>query len=214
MINNQIILLGVALCLASALASTSAESAETNQFGTPTGISIPATNVSNGSEYHLHPGDMIEVHIYGEDDLTSKVKLSERGSVILPLLPSIDLADQTIAQARDRIRDAYKQDYLINPVVTLSIIEYGLTKVSVLGQVRNPGIYRFPSNERLNLLQAIALAGGYTRIGQPSKITIKRETDGKVSIIRLDARAMAEKEKTTIFEVSPNDIISIGETIF
>ena len=106
------------------------------------------------------------------------------------------------------------KDFLINPVVTVAIVEYGNSKLSVLGQVRSPGVYQFPSNERLNLLQAIALAGGYTRIGQPSKITVKRLVDGAVSIIRLDAKAMAEKEKTTIFEISPNDVITVGETVF
>jgi polysaccharide export outer membrane protein len=214
MINNQIKLLGGALFLAATLVTAGAEPLAANGVAAPAETSAPTTNAPAESEYHLHPGDTIEVHIYGEEDLTSKVKLSESGSVILPLLPSLDLADQTIGQARDRIRSAYMKDYLINPVTTVAIIEYGNSKVSVLGQVRNPGVYRFPSNEQLNLLQAIALAGGYTRIGQPSRITIKRVVAGRVSVIRLDARAMAEKERTAIFEVSPNDIISIGETTF
>lgn len=168
----------------------------------------------NDAEYQLHPGDTIEVRIHGEDDLTSKVRLSEQGGIILPLLPTIDVGGKTIAQTRDIVRDAYKKDFLINPVVSVTIVEYGDSKISVLGQVRNPGIYKFPSNERLNLLQAVALAGGYTRIGEPSRVTIKRMTNGNTRIIRLDAGAMAAKEKTEIFEVNPNDVITVGETIF
>ncbi len=213
MINHQLKLLTGVIFLVANLFPALAESFATNP-AVPAESSVPATNGAPGGEYHLHPGDTIEVHIYGEDDLTSKAKLSESGSVILPLLSSLELADRTIAQARDQIRDAYKKDFLVNPVVSVTIIEYGNSKVSVLGQVRSPGVYQFPSNERLDLLQAIALAGGYTRIGQPSKITIKRVVADDVRIIRLDAKAMAEKEKTAIFEVSPNDVITVGETIF
>jgi polysaccharide export outer membrane protein len=178
-----------------------------------TNTASPA-NSPDESEYHLHSGDIIEVRIYGEDDLTSKVALSERGGIVLPLLATVDVGGKTISQARDCIRDAYKKDFLVNPVVTVTIVEYGSSKISLMGQVRSPGIYKFPANERLNLLQAIALAGGYTRIGEPSKVTIKRIVNGQVSIIHLNAGAMAEKENSAIVEVQPDDVITVGETIF
>ena len=173
-----------------------------------------ATEGTKEAEYRLHPKDLIEVHIYGEDDLTSRAKLSERGTVVLPLIEAVHLEGKTIAQARDSIVEAYKKDYLVNPVVTVTIVEYGSSKITVLGQVRAPGIYSYPSNEELNLVQAIALAGGYTRIGEPGKVTIKRVINGEVSIIHLNAGAMAEKEKTAIYQVYPDDVITIGETIF
>jgi polysaccharide export outer membrane protein len=173
-----------------------------------TTTTVPAT------EYRLHPDDVIEVRIYGEDDLTSKARLNENGKVILPLLDALDLRGATIQQANERIRDAYKKDYLINPITTVSILEYGNSKVSVMGQVRNPGVYQFPNNGKLNLLQAIALAGGYTRIGEPSRVTIKRTLDGQTTVVRLDAKAMATKEKSAIIEVCPDDVVNVGETIF
>jgi polysaccharide export outer membrane protein len=175
---------------------------------------VPPAKSPDESEYHLHSGDIIEVRIYGEDDLTSKVALSERGGIVLPLLATVEVGGKTIAQARDCIRDAYKKDFLVNPVVTVTIVEYGSSKISIMGQVRSPGIYKFPANERLNLLQAIALAGGYTRIGEPSKVTLKRIVNGRVSIIHLNAGAMAEKENSAIVEVQPDDVITVGETIF
>ncbi len=176
----------------------------------------PATTNGNSSltDYRLHPDDVIEVRIYGEDDLTCKAKLNENGEVVLPLLPQLKVGGSTVQQANERIRDAYKRDYLINPVASVSILEYGNSKVSVMGQVRNPGVYQFPANEKLNLLQAIALAGGYTRIGEPSRVTIKRTAEGKATVIHIDAKAMAVKEQTAIFEVCPSDVISVGETIF
>jgi len=194
------------LCLLGSLLAPTAASASTNE--------AVSANSMPPAEYRLHSGDVIQVQIYGEDDLASKARLNESGTVILPLLSALELGGMTVSQAKDCICDAYKKDYLVNPVVTVSILEYGTSKVSVLGQVRNPGIFQFPSNERLNLLQAIALAGGYTTIGEPSRVTIKRTVNGQSAIIRLDAQAMAGKEKTAIVEVHPDDVISVGETIF
>jgi polysaccharide export outer membrane protein len=176
----------------------------------------PLTTNGNSSlpDYRRHPDDIIEVRIYGEDDLASKAKLNENGEVVLPLLPPLKVGGMTVQQANETVRAAYQRDFLINPVASLAIVEYGNSKVSVMGQVRNPGVYQFPANERLNLLQAIALAGGYTPIGQPSRVTIKRTIDGKTSVIHIDAKAMAVKEQTAIVEVFPNDVISVGETIF
>jgi len=170
--------------------------------------------VATTTEYQLHPGDTIQVRVYGEEDLTAKVKLSETGRVILPLLPAVNLNGMTIEAAKVSIRDAYQKEYLRNPVVTVTIEDYGLIYFNVLGQVRSPGVYHYAANEQISLVQAIALAGGYSRIGEPSRITIKRVIKGKVSIIRPDAGAMAEKENSSVITICPNDVITIGETIF
>ena len=159
--------------------------------------------ISPQTEYRLHPDDVIEVRIYGEDDLTTKAKLNENGEVVLPLLPPLKVGGKTVQQANESIRDAYKQDYLINPVAGVSILEHGNSKVSVMGQVRNPGIYQFPSNEKLNLLQAIALAGGYTRIGEPSRVTIKRTADGRTSVIRITPKTWPSSNRPPFLKCVP-----------
>ena len=120
---TQLIYIAYSLLYSGSL-STGAESGATNSVS----ITInPAVSV-----YRLHPGDTIEVHIYGEDDLTSKAKLNENGEVILPLLPALDLNGNTLEQANERIGSAYKKNYLHNPVVTVSIIEYGNSKFKTL----------------------------------------------------------------------------------
>jgi polysaccharide biosynthesis/export protein VpsN len=171
---------------------------------------VPQTN----QDYHLRNGDLVETKVYGEDDLSARVRLNENGSVDLPLLPGVSLGGLTQTQACERIRQLYMKDFLVDPLVSLTILEYGKSKVTVLGQVRTPGVYLFPANERLNLLQAIALAGGYARTGAPGKIHIKRVQDGKENVIKVDGRAMAKDEAYKMFEIQPNDVITIAESIW
>jgi polysaccharide export outer membrane protein len=165
-------------------------------------------------DYQLRCGDLIEVKVYGEDDLATRVRVNEIGAVDLPLLPGVALTGHTQTQACERIRQLYMKDFLVDPLISLTILEYGKSKVTVLGQVRTPGVYLFPANEHLNLLQAIALAGGYTRIGEPGKIVIKRVQNGKENVIKVDGRAMAKEEGYKMFEIQPDDMISIAESLW
>jgi polysaccharide export outer membrane protein len=192
------------------LASASVGSpASTNQ-----GASAASALVQTNQDYHLRTGDLIETKVYGEDDLSARVRLNENGAVDLPLLPGVSLNGLTQTQACERIRQLYLKDFLVDPLVSLTILEYGKSKVTVLGQVRTPGVYLFPANERLNLLQAIALAGGYTRAGQPGKILIKRAQNGKENVIKVDGRAMAKEESYKMFEIQPDDVITIAESFW
>lgn len=173
-------------------------------------------SLTNGepNEYRLHTGDTIEIKVYEEDDLNTKQKLDDKGEVSLPLLAPIKLQGLTTTEAKEAVRKGYSQDYLKNPVISVSVTDYGRSKISVLGQVKSPGVYTYASNEDLNALQAIAMAGGYTRYGQPRKIVIKRVTDAQEHIIRLDGEAMAEKQNTKLQQILPGDIITVGETTF
>jgi polysaccharide export outer membrane protein len=183
---------------------------------TPTnqGPSAIAALVSTNRDYQLRREDLIEVKVYGEDELTARVRLDGNGTVDLPLLPGVSLNALTQPQACERIRALYMKDFLFDPMVSLTILEYSKSKVTVLGQVRTPGVYLFPANERLNLLQAIALAGGYTRTGEPGKIIIKRVQNGRQNVIKVDGRAMAKEEGYKMFEIQPDDLITIAESLW
>ena len=177
------------------------------------GIATSALLHTN-QDYQLRCGDLIEVKVYGEDDLATRVRVNEIGIVDLPLLPGVALTGHTQTEACERIRQLYMKDFLVDPLISLTILEYGKSKVTVLGQVRTPGVYLFPANEHLNLLQAIALAGGYTRIGEPGKIVIKRVQNGKENVIKVNGRAMAKEEGYKMFEIQPDDMISIAESLW
>ena len=96
----------------------------------------------------------------------------------------------------------------------MTVFEYGKRRFAVLGEVQKAGTFDMPEREKVTLLDAIAMAGGYTRIADPSKVTLKRKDGGKETVIRLNAKTMAKDVRTGAFEVLPGDVITVGESLF
>lgn len=162
----------------------------------------------------LVPGDVIEVKVYRQTDLDTRARLATDGSVTIPLLGSVTVGGMSAEQAREHIRALLAKDYLVNPQVTLTIVEYAKNLCTVLGEVQRPGAYEIPPEQSLNLLQAIAMAGGYTRLGAPGKVTVQRLEQGQKKVYRLDTSATGPEDKGALFEILPGDMITVGERVF
>jgi len=80
--------------------------------------------------------------------------------------------------------------------------------------VQKPGTYRFPDRQELDLIQVIGIAGGYTRLADPGKITIKRRTTAGETVLRVDGKKLARDEKARAFSVESGDLITVGERLF
>ncbi len=179
---------------------------------TPAATQFGAPSAEPSRLYVLKPNDVVDLRVFQEEDLTTKVRVARDGSVILNLVGTVNIGGKTVEQATGLIRDLLAKDYLVNPQVTLTIFEYAKRRVTVLGQVNRPGAYEMPSDDRIDLLQAIAMAGGYTRIGNPKKVMVQRMVDGETKIFGpLDAKAMAEKKDSKSFEILPDDTITVRE---
>jgi polysaccharide export outer membrane protein len=170
----------------------------------------PLTQKTNA----LKPSDVILVKVYQEEDLETKTAIDRDGLITLPLLGAVQVGSKTPEQATALIRELYAKDYLVNPRVSLSILEHAKLRFTVMGQVQRPCTYEFPADEPLNLLQGIAMAGGYTRMGSPSKVSLQRMQNGQPAIYPLNADQMSKDKKAKPFEIMPDDIITVGERIF
>jgi polysaccharide export outer membrane protein len=162
----------------------------------------------------LSPNDVISMTVYQEDDLATKTIIDKNGMVMLPLLGQVKISGLTVGQATARIQQLYDKDYLVNPQVNLIVEHFAERRFAVLGQVQKPGNFDFPQNESVNLLEAIAIAGGYTRLGAPSKVDVRRVENGSPKVYHLDAGEMAKDPKRKPFEIQPDDIITVGERTF
>ena len=162
----------------------------------------------------LKPNDVILVKVYQEDDLETRAAIDRDGLITLPLLGTVEVRNRTPEQATALIRELYAKDYLVNPRVSLTILEHAKLRFTVMGQVQRPGAFEFPADEHLNLLQGIAMAGGYTRMGSPSKVSLQRMQNGQPTIYPLNADQMSKDKKAKPFEIMPDDIITVGERIF
>ena len=122
------------------------------------------------------------------------------------------MAGQTINSASQVIAVRYKDGFLVNPNVTVAIVSYAKKRFTVLGAVTKPGSFFFPDAEKISLLQAIGMAGGYSRVASPSKVEIKRSN--AKGIIKVDAKKLAKSGEVGNFMIQPGDVITIGESIF
>ena len=172
---------------------------------------LPA-NAQNQAEHILGPNDVIEVKVFQEPDLETRATLGQDGKVSLPLIGEMSVVGQTINTASQAIALRYKDGYLVNPNVTVAIVTYAKKRFTVLGAVTKPGSFFFPDAENLSLLQAIGMAGGYSRVANPSKVMVRRANTKEA--IRIDAKKMAKSGEASTFMIKPGDVINVEESIF
>ena len=181
---------------------------------------VPAASsnigVSAPAGYILTANDQVAVEVFGEDDLRTNGRLNGEGNLSVPLLGSIRLAGLTLTQAASKLTELYSRDYLVSPKVNVMLIGYAKRRFSVLGQVNRPGSYEMPDGSPggIDLLEAIAMAGGYTRIAAPERVNVRRHpATGNDQIFKVNAKRFT-KGSGGSFLVEPGDTVTVGESIF
>lgn len=119
----------------------------------------------------LLPGDVIEIRIWLEPDLSGKFQVDEDGTVVLPLLGRKQVVGVSPVELRDQLTEEYRR-YLINPSVNITL----LRRISVLGEVRLPGLYTVDAT--VSVADVIAMAQGLSPEGDANEIVLVRE--GKI----------------------------------
>ena len=163
-------------------------------------------------EHALGPNDTIEVRVFQEPELDTKVTLSQDGKAALPLIGEVAIGGMSTADASKAITAKYKEGYLADPNVTVVISEYAKRRFTILGAVNKPGSFFFPAGETVSLLQAVGMAAGYSKVAKPAKIMIKRANAKEP--VKVDAKKMAKDGSTGTFMIQPGDVITVGESIF
>jgi polysaccharide export outer membrane protein len=182
----------------------------------PSAASAPHfTAASAPAGYVLSPNDSVAVEVFGEDDLRTSGRLNPEGNLSVPLLGSVHLAGLNLTQAASKLTELYSRDYLVNPRVNVSLLGYAKRRFSILGEVGHPGSFEMPESnpEGIDLLEAVAIAGGYTRIAAPERITVRRRTANGDQIFKVNAKRFT-KGSGGGFLVVPGDTITVGESIF
>jgi len=195
-------------------AETQPQSASVSAASTTTGSTQIVTGVSAPAGYVLSPNDQIAVDVFGEEDLRTNARLNGEGNLSLPLLGSVHLAGLTLPQAAARLTEMYGSDYLVNPRLNVILVAYAARRFTVLGQVNRPGSYEMPDGNPggVDLIEAVAIAGGYTRIAAPERVSVRRRANNREEVIRVNAKRIAKGEGG--FRVLPGDTITVGESIF
>ncbi len=167
------------------------------------------------ADYVIQPLDVIRIQIYQEPDLNRELKVSQDGTVLMPFIGTVEVKNKTIRQAQELIRKLYDADYLVNPQVNITVLEYSQRRVEVFGSVSNPGIIVFPKEEGLTLTAAISLAGSFTRLANKKAITIRRTApDGKIETIGpINVDELTKGDSANTYPLQPGDVITVPEKI-
>ena len=165
-------------------------------------------------------GDRLRIKIYPEDEFikSTETEVSSEGTISLPLLGKVDLKGLQVLEAERRIVKILAEDYLVNPVVVIEVLEVATEKikysVAVLGQVQKPATYQFDAGQKMTLLQAISMAGGFTDIANVKNIkVIRKKAKGDAAIIRANAESIIGGKSPDV-ELEPDDVVHVGESFF
>jgi polysaccharide export outer membrane protein len=166
------------------------------------------------ANYRLAANDLLDFRVIQEPDLDTVIRISGDGSAIFPLVGQVPVAGRTIGEATELLRKRYMDGYLVSPQIALTVRTYARKVFTILGQVQKPGSYEIEGSESISLLQAIGMAGGYTRIANPGKVTVKRNEGGVERVYQFNAKKMARSDSDSSFTVKPGDVITVAESIF
>lgn len=167
------------------------------------------------ANYKLSANDLLDFRVFQEPELDGVIRVSGDGTAIFPLIGAVPVVGKTVTQATEDVKARYRDGYLVYPQVSLTVRTYAQKLFTVLGQVQKPGSYDMKGSDEITLLQAIGMAGGYTKIANPGNVTVKRRLEGgSEKVIKLDAKRMAKGGDTSSFFIKPGDVITVAESLF
>lgn len=148
--------------------------------------SIAAPSASGSGDYRIAPLDVIDISVFGVQDLSRTVQVSSSGQISLPLIRVVQAGGRTAGELEHDIAAKLSATYLQSPQVSVFVKEYNSQRITVDGAVAKPGI--FPINGQVSLMQAIALSQGLTTVADPSGVLIFRQVGNKRTAARFDLR--------------------------
>ncbi len=150
-------------------------------------------------DYFLGTGDRIDIIVYGEPDMSMKFKVNKSGVVNFPYIGEVKIAGRTISEIEQEIEERLRGNYLINPMVTITMESFRLFYVT--GEVTSPNGYEY--HPSLTVEQAIAMAGGFTDRADRDDIDIRQS----------GSKELIEDVELT-HPVQPGDIVIIEQSFF
>lgn len=166
------------------------------------------------TDYVMQPSDLLRIIVFQEPDLQRDVRITQEGSVSLPLIGTIELQGKSVHQAESILRQLYDRDFLVNPQISITVLEYAQRTVQVLGAVNAPGAIAFPSEQKMGLLEAVARAGGFSRLAERRRVRLTRTlADGKTDNFTVNADELVQGTSNEPWLLVKGDVIYVPERL-
>jgi polysaccharide export outer membrane protein len=169
-----------------------------------------AMHVAWAEEYRLGPGDILTFGVWGYEDLqVNELVIRPDGKVNFPIVGEINVMGTSIGQLTELLTEGLSH-YINNPKVTVNIIKFRTTRVYVLGEVAKPGLYELEKQH--NLLDALGIAGSYTRNAAKKKVYIIRK-DQTSSPVKVNLMNIWEKgDMTQNYALGDGDVVYLSDS--
>lgn len=157
----------------------------------------------------LGAGDVVEIRVYQEEELTGLYRVSSDGTFDFPLVGKVEAGGKTPGELSDELTARLKERFLRNPQVSVFVKEYNSKKVFVLGQVAKPGTFQFEDN--MTIVQAITLAGGFRDLADKNRIVLTRVVEGQEQkfLVPVESIGLGREQNLVL---QPGDIVFVPET--
>ncbi|RKH47940.1 polysaccharide biosynthesis/export family protein [Corallococcus sicarius] len=169
--------------------------------------SAERAKTSGGS---LGPGDVVEVRVFQEPEHSGTWRVSPEGTIDYPLCGKVPLSGRTASSAADVLGECLSR-YLRRPQVSVLVREYNSQKIFVFGEVQKPGT--FPVDGEVSIIQAITLAGGFTKLAAKNNTLVTRVVDGQERKIRVPVEDIGVGRERN-FLLQAGDIVFVPESFF
>ena len=156
--------------------------------------------LSDNSQYTLGPGDILRITVFKHNDLSGDYRVDGTGNVSFPLVGNIRASGATVSQFQSILVEKLKAGFLVNPNVSIEVTNF--RPFFILGEVNSPGNYPYQSS--ITVINAVALAGGFTNRADKGDITITRIVEGK------EVKMQASLSQVVL----PGDTIEVSQRLF
>lgn len=156
-------------------------------------------------------GDIFEVKVFGDADLSGIYRVSSDGVINFPLVGKIRADGLSSSALADAIAAKLKDGYLKDPQVSVFVKEYNSKKVFVFGEVQKPGT--FPYEDDMTIIQIVTVAGGFTKTAAKNKVSVTRIEDGIEKRVFLSVEDIGRGREKNFF-MKPGDIVFVPESFF
>jgi polysaccharide export outer membrane protein len=172
------------------------------------GTSAPAAkaSASTANDYRLAAGDKLRIEVYKDAQLSQSLQVRPDGKITLPLVGDVAAAGRTSVELRDAIGAALK-DYITDPVVTVIVVEATPQVVYVTGEVNKPGALALTG--RMSVLQALAMAGGFTDFANRKDIRILRKGTVGMQTLKFNYKDALDDDRHEPLQLQPGDTVIV-----
>ena len=164
---------------------------------------LPAPQAAEG--YVIAIGDVLSVRVFGQDNMSTRARVRSDGKIAVPFIGEVDVRGKAPAAVSADLETRFKH-YVVSASVTITVEETQPASVAVLGEVSHPGVY--PVDSSAGVLQALALAGGFTDYASRGSIYVVRRAP--TQRIRFSYSSLVQGEdRASTFRLHPGDVLVV-----